>query len=237
MSAVRYPRRMFVWVLGLFLGLVGLLASLAWEGRPLDPRLVLAAVVAGLPVLGVLLRMATAGPDAVRDWLQGGVLDVREGADRVTWIDQALVFTRRGEVDKRRLTLRLERRLLCGLIPLGVVTRPLGDFYRVEVRSQAVEDHRRRREGLFGTGQVRISHWNHELSLVDRRAARLLVMDLSVTPRGQKKERVIVRLREALQALLEPPPARPVAPEPERDERPAGAGEDFESWRARRARG
>lgn len=84
----------------------------------------LACVIVVLTVLAKLL-----GPGSgIRDWSSGGIVRiVRDDPRRIVWSDWAVVLTRRGSVDKVARRLRLEERVLLGLIPWGSIERPLGD--------------------------------------------------------------------------------------------------------------
>ncbi|MCO5172294.1 MAG: hypothetical protein M9894_38845 [Planctomycetes bacterium] len=183
-------------------------------------------------------------PHGVFDWTQGGVVDViRADAQMLTWVDWAIFITRRGAIHREGGWVRLERRLLFGLVPLGSVVRPLTDFYRVEV---SVTEHRnrRRRRGLsLFDDDDRVSGYTHSVSLVDRRGDRLCVLDLT-TGVDDGGGHFIGRVRGLLEEIVGVPglgargmpfAVRPPAADPSPPAPPAPAKvDDFEAWRARR---
>ena len=131
--------------------LLGVLAVCAFFGlEPVQhgahPRWLAVAgcALAALGVLRVLWEWVRR-PDGVRDWIEGGVVAVgHDGRTRVEWEDWAIAVTRVGYVDRRAaLLLRLERRLLFGLLPLAPVVRPLSDLARVELKVEAREGKQR----------------------------------------------------------------------------------------------
>lgn len=153
----------------------------------LRPVAGLAAAVVG----AVLLRMRSR-PGALRDWVQGGTVSIDEdGPSALRWSDWAIVTTRVGLLDRRTRRLHLERRVLLGLVPFGELDRPLADFYRVEVRADLVQ--RRHR------GEVRDVRFDYAVALVDRTGARTVLLDVSGAIGDPAPERLVARLREALE--------------------------------------
>lgn len=176
-------------------------------------------------------------PLGMFDWVQGGVVDItHRDPERLRWIDWAVAITRLGTIDTRSGFVRLERRLVLGLIPLNVVERPLDTYYRVEVKVTPRES-RRRHRGLFNHDHYEVVGYDYAVYLVDRRGDRLCVLDLSTGLHGRGEE-FVGGLRQLLEDVVGrpggPPPRRP---EPPRDEpRREGGGDDFEAWRAKRER-
>lgn len=224
---------------------VALAISLAFTFEPLyrfggDPRwqgLPLALVFAA--AIGAVFWRWSRHPTGMFDWIQGGVVDItHRDPERLRWIDWAVAITRQGLIDVGTGRVRLERRLLLGLIPLNVVERPLDAFYRVEVKVTPRES-RRRRRGLFADHHdLEVTGYDYAVYLVDRRGDRLCVLDLSTGLHGRGDEFV-----GGLRQLLEDVVGRPGASPPRRaageqdDRRGGGAEDDFEAWRAKRERG
>jgi hypothetical protein len=195
-------------MLPLLLGALAVCAFLGLEPlrRGASPRWP-AVGVAGLACLGLLRVLVewARRPGGVRDWLQGGVVTVGpDGGGRVEWTDWAVAVTRVGYVDRRAGVLRLERRLLFGLVPLAPVVRPLSDVARVELQVEAREGKQR---WPFESERPIVGH-TYRLNLVDRRADRLCVLDLEAGLDG-RGERLVTRLRDQLQAALLPGPPSP----------------------------
>lgn len=231
----------------LWLALVGFLFG-AFSGevtRAYRPLFMAAAVACGAGILAVFWRWYR-HPNGIFDWTQGGVVAVtRADEQMLTWVDWAIFLTRRGAVHREGGWVRLERRLLFGLVPLGSVVRPLADFYRVEV---SVSEHRgrRRRRGLsLFDDHDEVSGYTHAVSLVDRKGDRLCVLDLTTGVDDGGGGHFIGRLRGLLEEVVGVPglgargmpfavrpavdPAPPAAPAPS-----PGKVDDFDAWRARR---
>lgn len=212
------------------------------QAAPLGP--VLATVTFALAILGVLLQMLS-HPHGIKDWVQGGVVDVTSAATgRLTWIDWAIAITRRGSLDPAKGYLRLERRIAFGLIPIGNVLRPLRDFYRVEVHVEPryVQRRHRRRRGFFTDAcdgdHQRLVGYTYTVSLVDRSGDRLCVLDLSAGL-GRAEEQFIAGLRERLEAAVGRPgeAPRPAGQGQELLQGDDGRGDDFEAWRKKKQAG
>src|SRR5687768_6458324 len=139
-------------------------------------------------------------PDGVKDFVQGGVCDVSQAdSERVAWTDWAIFMTRRGEVDRRTGQVRLVRSLFFGLIPLGTVLRPLGEFYRVEVKVDERTSTRKRRSFGFELGHETVTvGYTYSVNLVDRRGDRLCVLDIGTGLTGPG-ERFVGELRNKLE--------------------------------------
>lgn len=223
---------------------VGLLISLFFMFEPRfeghgDPRWALLPLAAAFAAaIGLVFWRWTRHPLGMFDWIQGGVVDVtHRDPGCLRWIDWAVAITRRGTIDATSGQVRLERRLLLGLIPLNVVVRRLDEFYRVEVKVTPRES-RRRNRGLFNHDTYDVVGYDYAVYLVDRRGDRLCVLDLSTGLHGRGDEFV-----GGMRQLLEDMVGRPGAPPPRRPEpgraEPrggGGGGDDFEAWRARRER-
>lgn len=224
---------------------VGLVFSLVFTFEPhfrfgAEPRwqVLPVAVVCGAAIAAVIHRW-TRHPTGMFDWIQGGVVDItHRDPERLRWIDWAVAITRQGSIDVRTGRVRLERRLLLGLIPLNVVERPLDDFYRVEVKVTPRES-RRRHRGLFEHDRYEVTGNDYAVYLVDRRGDRLCVLDLSTGLHGRGDE-FVGGLRQLLEEVVGrpggPAPRRP-APEQDPPRGGGGGGDDFEAWRAKRERG
>lgn len=190
-------------------------------------------------------------PGGLFDWIQGGVVDVTSSdPERLSWLDWAIAITRRGTIDTRAGWVRLERRLVFGLVPLNVVERRLDEFYRVEVKVTTRES-RRRHRSFFSDDRYQVVGYDYAVYLVDRRGDRLCVLDLStgLTGRG---EGFVGGLRQLLEDAVGRPglvrrpdfsPRGPAADDrapgdraPGEPRKPGGraAADDFEAWRAKR---
>lgn len=146
------------------------------------------AGASGAIVAMVLFRMWNS-PGAVKDWRQGGVAWVRDGPHHLRWGDWEIALSREGVLDKRSGQLQLRRRALCGLIPLETIERPVRDFYRVKLETaQHTND-----DGF-------VSAVTYTLLLVDRKATRVNVFDLSTgSSGGEGGDALIEQLREGLE--------------------------------------
>jgi len=122
-------RRWVAWIISPWTALL----ALGWSAMTLrsgglspGPRFLL-IIVFGLSVLTVFmvgLKLATAG-EGVMDWHGGGVAGItRDDAVRIEWSDWAILMTRKGVIDFRRMRLRLETRVFLGLIPWEKIDRP-----------------------------------------------------------------------------------------------------------------
>jgi hypothetical protein len=201
----------------------------------------LAPVAIGLPLLlgllGVILQMIS-HPQGIRDWVQGGVIDVTStSAGRVRWIDWAIAFTRQGSLDPAAGYVKLERRLLFGLIPVGSVLRPLRDFYRVEVQTEP-RYRRRGRRGFAGDySDHHLVGYSYAVFLVDRSGDRLCVADLDAGT-GRAAEQFIGNLRQQLEAAVGRPGEAPRLASPGQELLPDdGRGDDFAAWRKKKQEG
>jgi hypothetical protein len=236
---------------GLILGLLGGACWLGYAhsiGQALPPGGLALTVASALGIAAVVLQMVR-HPHGVRDWTQGGVVDLPLSTDgRLRWTDWAIAITRLGVLDASAGTLRLERRLFFGLIPAGTVARPVREFYRVEVQSEPRYSERRHRNSLVGAalslldsdpGDGDLIGYEYSVSLVDRKGDRLCVLDLTAGT-SRAEEGFIVALRTSLEAALGRPgdaPAPPrgarTSPASEGDEAPP-AGDQFEAWRRKK---
>lgn len=105
---------------GLALVVAGLLVM---TGHDLSARqralALLVLVVAGGSLVAVVIQWTRHG-DGAQDWLHGGVAYIdRDDSSQLGWVDWALVVTRRGLLHPRAARLRLETRLLLGLVPIA----------------------------------------------------------------------------------------------------------------------
>lgn len=174
----------------------------AWTGP--HPEVRPLALLTGAIVAAVAWRMLSR-PDAIRDWWQGGTVSIeQDDAEALRWSDWAVFMTRVGVLDRRTRRVRLDRRVLCGLVPLGAVERPLADFYRVEVRADLVQ--RRHR------GEVHDVRFDYAVALVDRSGARTVLLDLAGGVHAKAPERLVATLREALEREIGRPGGSGEAP-------------------------
>lgn len=188
-------------------------------------------------------------PDGIKDWVQGGVVDVTCATEsRLSWFDWAIAITRHGTIDRAGGWLRLQRRAFFGLIPLASVVKPLADFYRVEVQVEPRES-RRRNRGFLDADSHRIDGYTYTVFLVDRRGDRLCVLDLDTGLHGPG-DAFIGRLRGLLEdavgrpGVVQRPTATafpqfgdaPVEPEPAPGTPRRAPVDDFDAWRARRGK-
>lgn len=184
------------------LAVLAIAAAIALSLGRLAIGIPLAAVV-----IAAIVRMA-AHPDAIKDWYAGGVVYLgRDDAYRLEWVDAAIAITRVGSIGLRDGSIELERRLLLGIIPAGTVRRPIGEFYRVDVRADLEEQVRRR--GWTGWRQEdRPIRYHYVIDLVDRRGDRLRVLDLAAGINDERAERFVGDLRIRLEkAISSPAPA------------------------------
>lgn len=228
---------MFPALVGALLAALFLVFEPRFEGHG-DPRWSLFPLVLALgAAVGVVLWRWALHTQGVFDWLQGGIVDITQrDPERLRWVDWAVAITRRGTIDTVAGFVRLERRALLGLIPLGVVERPVGDFYRVQVEVTPRES-RRRRRGLFDDDEYDVVGYDYAVYLVDRRGDRLCLLDLS-TGIGGRGEAFNGRMRQAAEDLIGRPGGTPARrPQPRRDPPRRGAPLDFDTWREQRERG
>lgn len=209
------------------------------HGAPRWPYLPLALAFAG--AIATVFWRWTRHPMGIFDWVQGGVVDVtHRDPDRLRWVDWAVAITRLGTIDARSGLVRLERRLLLGLVPFNVVERRLDEFYRVEVKVTPRESRRRHRGFFFDHHTHEVVGYDYAVYLVDRRGDRLCVLDLSTGLHGAGDE-FVGGLRQLLEDVVgrpgAPPPRRPDVARERRDDDRRDGGDDFEAWRAKRDRG
>lgn len=159
-----------------------------------SPKLVwlLSSVLPGVGVGAVIAQMVN-HPHGVKDWTQGGVVDLRGQASQMEWLDWAIVLTRHGRIDLRgQGRLQLERGLFFNLIPLPLVDRPLTDFHRTELNVTDTEDEWGNTVSL-----------DYSLNLVDRRANRLCLLDLTTGDSSRGAE-FMVTMAAALGEVINP---------------------------------
>lgn len=193
-------------ILAVFLVILG--AGLAFwpavvDHGAADLRL-LAIALPGLAMIAAIGARWSNHPHGIKDWGDGGVIDMTtDDHGRLVWVDWSIGVARRGVIDKAAGSLRFERRLLLGLIPLGAVHRPLRDYYRVALTSEPREH------------KGRVVGYELALFVVDRKADRLCVLDLSVGVDKGPRDRFVDALRGKLEELIGRPgeaPARAAPP-------------------------
>jgi len=234
-------------------GLVGFFFMCLWAAfqAPAGPGGQLAAafgaLVAGGGIGAVVHRWMTR-PDAIKDFYWGGTVDItRDNDERLSWEDWTIGLSRFGTVDRRAGRLRLERRLVFGLIPVGTIDKPLSDFYRVEVDT-VLKERRHRSHGFqVDHHRSRPDHWDYVVRVVARNTDRLTVLTVSAPLNDKKAERLVADLRLRLERDVGSPggtgPVGPLGRPVRRTHEAASAGngakkappqDDFEAWRARR---
>jgi hypothetical protein len=79
----------------------------------------LVLVVAAGSLVAVVIQWARHG-DGAQDWLHGGVAYIdRDDSSQLGWVDWAVIVTRRGLLHPGARRLRLETRVLLGLVPIA----------------------------------------------------------------------------------------------------------------------
>jgi hypothetical protein len=145
-------------------------------------------------------------PDGIRDHRDGGSVHLkRRSATYLEWNDWALLFTHRGFIDGRANLVRVERRLLMGLIPLSRVMKSTLEFKYVRLDEQLQTTTRERRE-FAGTARTEEpSYYTLTLVLANRAGEQLDLLDLN-TPLGNSAERDFMRdLKKQVEELVEDP--------------------------------
>jgi hypothetical protein len=169
---------------------------------------IVAAGVVAFAVAATVLWQWVAHPAGVKDFTSGGIAYVvSDDREALAWVDWSIGLTRIVTVDRRAGRLRIARRAFLGLVPVGGLDEPLSNFYRVELRADAVEHYRRssRRTFLNSTygPDTYVERYDYRLELVDRHAGHVCVLSLSGGRFNDTAvEGFVTRLRSRLEDAL-----------------------------------
>ena len=143
-------------------------------------------------------------PEGVRDWMHGGVTYIeRDSNSQLSWVDWALVVTRRGLIHDRAARLRLETRLFLGLVPIASHEIKLDASDRAQVTRR---DHTAARHQGIASARRRVRvHTDHIVELASASGETVRLLDVSTRTEGeatrQFAESVAQRINQRLDAI------------------------------------
>jgi hypothetical protein len=126
--------------------------------------------------------------DGVWDWKNGGVAYlVRSDSSRLSWCDWAILVSRHGLLHRASGRLRIERRALCGLVPIDKEERSLSPGDRVQVghdemmKAELAPGAFGERASIFREERyvMRRQQFDHVVVLQQQGQAPLLLLDLA----------------------------------------------------------
>lgn len=191
-----------------FLGLLGsvVLFFAARHGASgVHPSMAIALFVPSVVlVVAALVHWAT-HPDGIRDTWAGGSISFKHAQPhQLEWSDWALWLTHQGRIDTRANMVRVEKRLLLGLIPAGTTIKSTRDFNQVAVEEK-VNTYRRRHRGLFRDRYTtESSHLTLTLALFNAANDRIVLLDLNTALEPTRANRFMQELKQQVEAMLAP---------------------------------
>lgn len=137
-------------------------------------------------------------PEGIKDTWAGGSVSLKQAPHRLEWNDWALWMTHRGYLDRRTQIIKVEQRVLMGLIPLRTTMKSTRGFSQVYL-SEALHTKQRRRQKFMDVGGRVDSHFTLTLVVASASGERMELLDLNV-PLQDSPQRAFM---EELKGLVE----------------------------------
>lgn len=184
---------------------VGLGFGFARGHHSFDLRALVVVLPSALLVGAALLHWAT-HPGGIKDtWSGGSITLAGTNPQRLEWSDWALWLTHTGRIDRRAALVRVEKRLLMGLIPLGSVVKSTRDYNQVHLDEQVRTARRRHRGLIFDSYSTEATHLTLTLVLTNAAGERLELLDLNTALDAQRGQRFMQELKAEVENAVSTP--------------------------------
>jgi hypothetical protein len=192
-------------VVGIFLGLGWGFFGGHRTGTTFDP-VSLALLVPCVVLIGAALAHWATHPDGIRDTWAGGSVSLKHTNPHwLEWSDWALWMTHAGRIDRRANMVRVEKRLLLGLIPVGTTIKSTREFNQANVDSKVQTTTYRRRGFFFNSYHTEATHLTLTLVLTNNQGERLTLLDLNTALGGSRGERFMSELKRLVEEAIANP--------------------------------
>ena len=177
------------------------------HGGTFDLRFLALIIPAAVLVSAAIVHWVT-HPNGIKDTWSGGSITVAgPNPNRIQWSDWALWLTHTGFIDRRAAMVRVEKRLLMGLIPMGSVVKSTREFNQVDLREK-VHTATRRRRGFIDSYRKEETHLTLTLCLSNSVGEQLDLLDLSTGLHANRGQRFMQELKLEVEAAIAAAPAK-----------------------------